>query len=52
MTVRVTNTGRPPKGPVAESGGLLALRRSVEETGGCMTVETEPAFTLTVHTGE
>ena len=52
MTVRVTNNGRPPKGPVAESGGLLALRRSVEETGGCMTVETEPAFTLTVHTGE
>ena len=47
-SVRITNNGRPPKGPVAESGGLLALRRHVEEAGGTMSVESTPAFTLTL----
>ncbi len=48
-TVRITNNGRPPKGPVAESGGLLSLRRHVEEAGGTMSVESAPAFALTLY---
>ena len=47
-TVRITNNGKPPKGPVTESGGLLALRRSVEEAGGSMSVESSPAFVLEI----
>ncbi len=45
-TVRITNSGRPPMGPIAESGGLLALRRNVEAAGGSMTVQSAPAFEL------
>ena len=44
----VTNNGRPPKGPVAESGGLLSLRRSVEAAGGKMSVRSLPVFSLTI----
>ena len=40
------NNGRPPKGPVAESGGLLTLRRLVEAQGGEMEVQSEPHFSL------
>ncbi len=46
LTVRITNNGKAPKGIVAESGGLLSLRRSVEEVGGRMTVESQPVFVL------
>ena len=45
---RITNNGKPPKAPVAESGGLLSLRRSVEEAEGTMTVESSPVFILSV----
>ena len=44
----VTNNGRPPKGPVAESGGLLSLRRSAEAAGGQMRIQSLPAFSLTL----
>ena len=44
----ITNGGRPPKGPVAESGGLLSLRRRAEGAGGEMRVESAPAFALTL----
>ena len=44
--IRITNNGRPPKGPVSESGGLLSLRRHTEAAGGTMTVESSPAFAL------
>lgn len=44
----ITNNGAPPNGPIAESGGLLSLRRSVEEAGGTMTVQSVPAFSLTI----
>ena len=44
----ITNNGNPPKGEIAESGGLLSLRRSVEETGGTMTVQSQPVFSLTI----
>ena len=41
-------SGEPPTGPIRESGGLLNLRRSIEATGGSMTVTAEPRFTLTL----
>lgn len=44
----ITNSGKPPKGAVAESGGLLALRKKVEAAGGTMRVESDPAFVLTL----
>ena len=44
----ITNNGRPPKGPVAESGGLLSLRRGVEAADGQMSVQSLPAFSLTI----
>ena len=45
-TVRITNNGCSPKGPIAESGGLLSLRRNVESAGGSMTVRSTPVFEL------
>jgi signal transduction histidine kinase len=45
-SIRITNNGRPPRGPVTESGGLLSLRRHTEAAGGAMTVESSPAFAL------
>ncbi len=42
----ITNNGSPPKGPIAESGGLLALRRGVEAAGGRMSVQSESTFAL------
>ena len=48
LVIRVTNNGKPPKNSIVESGGLLALRRSVEKAGGSMRVESQPAFALTV----
>ncbi len=46
LLIRISNNGKPPKGPVTESGGLLSLRRSVEEAKGSMAVESSPAFAL------
>jgi len=42
----ITNNGKPPKGAVTESGGLLSLRKSVEEKGGSMRIESNGAFRL------
>ncbi len=46
--VTITNNGKPPKGPITESGGLLSLRRSVESADGQMIVQSLPAFSLTL----
>ena len=46
LTAVFTNNGKPPAGPIAETGGLAALRRTVEAAGGSMTVESAPAFRL------
>ena len=46
--ITLTNNGRAPKAPVAESGGLLALRRSAEALGGRMQVQSAPCFALTL----
>lgn len=48
FTAVFTNNGRPPEGPITETGGLAVLRRAVEAVGGVMTVETDPRFTLTL----
>ena len=48
LTAVLTNNGRPPKGPVAESGGLLALRKEIEAAGGQMKVDSLPEFRLTI----
>lgn len=44
----ITNSGKPPKGAVAESGGLLSLRRKVEAAGGAMNIKSDPAFVLSL----
>ena len=44
--IRITNNGRLPEKPIAESGGLLSLRRHTEAAGGTMTVKSAPAFAL------
>ncbi|MBQ6023840.1 MAG: ATP-binding protein [Clostridia bacterium] len=46
VTVELTNDGRPPAGPVRETGGLKNLRALVENRGGRMTVESAPVFRL------
>ena len=46
--ITLTNNGMPPAGPIAESGGLLSLRRTVEEAGGEMIVQSCPAFSLAI----
>ena len=45
-TVLLTNNGSSPKGPITESGGLLALRQRTEAAGGTMIVQSQPAFSL------
>ena len=42
----LTNDGRAPDGPVREGGGLSALRRQVEASGGRMRIESAPRFAL------
>ena len=48
ILMTITNNGKPPKNPIAESGGLLSLRREIESAGGQMTVNHMPAFSLTI----
>ena len=48
FTITITNNGKPPKGTVAESGGLLALRKKVEAMSGEMQTESAPSFRLTI----
>ena len=47
-TVLLTNNGSSPKGPITESGGLLALRQRTEAAGGTMIVQSQPAFSLMI----
>ena len=42
------NNGKPPEGPVSETGGLWYLRKAAEEVGGTVNVQSEPVFLLTV----
>ncbi len=49
VSITATNNGEPPKGPIAESGGLLSLRGCVEAAGGEMFVHSTPLFSLELH---
>ncbi len=46
--ITITNNGKPPKGPIYESGGLLSLRHSVKAADGQMIVQSHPSFCLTL----
>ena len=48
LTVRISNNGKPPETRITESGGLVSLRRKIEEAGGQMLVESRPEFRLTI----
>ena len=52
LTAELTNSGKPPQGPIRETGGLLDLRRTVEKAGGNMTTEAAPRFLLRVELPE
>lgn len=44
----IANNGKPPKGKINESGGLLSLRKSIEAIGGVMELESTPEFKLMI----
>ena len=48
FVITLTNNGRAPAAPVAESGGLASLRRFAEGMGAVMDVQSAPAFRLTI----
>lgn len=48
LQITITNNGKPPKSPIAESGGLLALRRAAEAAGGSLLIQSVPRFSLTL----
>lgn len=48
LLISITNNGQPPAGPIQEGGGLSALRRTIEDAGGTMTIKSEPFFRLTL----
>lgn len=48
LIAAITNDGLPPAGEVVEGGGLSALRRRIEGTGGAMQVESTPRFRLVI----
>ncbi len=47
--IAVTNNGEKPKKKIIEGSGLSSLRRSVEASGGEMTVSHYPAFCLVLN---
>ncbi len=50
--ITITNNGSVPKKEITEGGGLSALRRRVEKSGGEMLVQSLPRFSLTVRLPE
>jgi len=51
-TAAITNDGQVPAGPIAEGGGLSALRRRVEGAGGEMHLAHAPRFALILNLTE
>lgn len=47
-TLEITNNGKMPSQKITEGGGLSALRKRFEMSGGKMSVSAFPRFTLTV----
>lgn len=49
MSAVFTNNGAQPKEQIVEKGGLLSLRKLVEEAGGTMSISIEPIFALKIY---
>ena len=47
-TVMIRNNGKPPEKKITEGGGLSNLRHRVEISGGRMTVQSLPEFSLVI----
>lgn len=47
-TVMIRNNGKPPEKKITEGGGLTNLRRRIENSGGKMTVQSLPEFSLVI----
>lgn len=47
----ITNNGKAPTGDITEGGGLSSLRKRIEQTGGVMTLQSQPQFKLTMIVG-
>ncbi len=48
VNISITNNGRKPEGEIVEGSGLSSLRRSVEASGGKMSIASQPEFCLTL----
>ena len=44
--LKITNNGEPPEREITEGGGLSALRKRIEKTGGTMEIKSLPLFEL------
>lgn len=49
ILVEITNNGTPPAQPVVEGGGLSSLRKSIEQAGGQMEIDTQQKFMLKIN---
>ena len=49
--LKITNNGAPPESEITEGGGLSALRRRIEKSGGTMEIKSFPFFELCVTLG-
>ena len=47
-TVMIRNNGKPPEKEITEGGGLTNLRHKIENSGGKMTVQSLPKFSLVI----
>ena len=47
-TVVIRNNGKPPEKEITEGGGLTNLRHRIENSGGKMTVQSLPEFSLVI----
>ena len=49
--LKITNNGEPPEREITEGGGLSALRKRIEKSGGAMAIKSLPFFELCVTLG-
>lgn len=48
FTAKITNNGKTPEKEITEGGGLSALRKRIEKSGGKMLVQSLPFFELSI----